>query len=173
MKYSKKIVDRICELVSTDDYTVQEIADQVGINPCTYYDWLKKKAFAKAISEAETRRFDLFKREARRGLLTLLRGKEYEEVTTEYVEGKPDANGKATPKIKSQKKVKKFILPNPTSVLFTLKNLDSDNFKDIVKSEITGKDGKPLIPDDPLKVTDSKLTITLIDASAETVDPAT
>ena len=39
-----------------------------------------------------------------------------------------DANGQSKPEIKSQRKTKKVILPNATTVIFTLKNLDNSNF---------------------------------------------
>ncbi|SEV88768.1 Helix-turn-helix of insertion element transposase [Chitinophaga sp. YR573] len=135
-KYTKAIVQKICELIEADDYTVSEICKQVGINESTYFGWkadAKKIEFLEAIKKAEERRLATFKAAARSGLLTLLRGKEYEEVTTEYTE---DKEGK--PKIKHMKKVKKVILPNPTSVIFALKNLDDENFKDLIKNEHSG-----------------------------------
>jgi hypothetical protein len=151
MKYKPEIVERICQLIESDDYTIAEICKQVGIHVDTWFDWKANKPdFSDAIKKAYENRLELFKQAARSGLLTLLKGKEYEEVTTEYVEGKPDKEGNTKPKIKSQKKIKKVILPNPTSVIFALKNLDSVNFPELLRGEFSGKDGAPLIPSAPV-----------------------
>ncbi len=142
MKYSPEIVQDICHLIETEDLIVTEICKRVGIAEATYYAWQNDHSeFSEAIKKSEKVRLQFFKQAARTGLNTLLHGKEYEEVTTEYVEGKPDAEGNTKPKIKLQRKVKKFIPPNPTSVIFALKSLDNDNFFDIVRQELTGKNG--------------------------------
>lgn len=145
-KYTKARVNKICKLIASDDYTIPEICLQVGINPATYHQWkLDHPDFPDAIKKAQDERLEVFRKAARSGLLTLLQGKEYEETTTEYVEGKPDAQGNTKPKIKLQKKTKKVILPNPTSVIFALKNLDEDNFRDIIRQVHTGdEEGGPI-----------------------------
>jgi hypothetical protein len=148
-KYSKERVELICNLIKGDDYTIEEICRQADIHVDTFYDWKNNKPeFSEAIKKAELSRLELFRKVARSGLLTLLQGKEFEEVTTEYVEGKPDKNGNTKPKIKLQRKVKKYILPNPTSVIFTLKNLDPENFPELTKQQMLDKNGKPT---DPIK----------------------
>lgn len=144
-KYSNRIVKKITSLIESDDFTIPEICRQVGIVESTYFKWQKEKIdFSESIKKAQEKRLELFRQSARSGLLTLLKGTEYEEVTTEFIEGKPDKDGNTKPKIKLQRKVKKFILPNPTSVIFALKNLDGENFKDIYNTDITsgGKEFK-------------------------------
>lgn len=137
-KCTKQRLERICKLIESDDYTVAELCKMAGIAESTYYDWKANNAeFSEAIKKAGERRLDTFKVAARSGLLTLLKGKEWEEVTTEYVED-PEAKKGSKPKIKSMKKVKKFIMPNPVSVIFALKNLDKDNFADLIKTEHSG-----------------------------------
>lgn len=143
-KYDKEIVTRICEMLREGDYTVKDICLSVGIHMDTYYEWLKvkpefKAAAEKAIEAEKAERWDRHRQAAGRGLLTLLEGKEYKEVSTEYTF---DRNGK--PKIKSRKVANKVILPNATSVIFALKNLEKDTYKDVVNNEISGKDGEPL-----------------------------
>lgn len=71
--------------------------------------------------------------------MKLLKGHEWEETITEYIPGEDQ-----TPVIRSQRKVKKFSLPNPVNVIFALKSLDSENFKDIVKQEHSGPGGAPI-----------------------------
>jgi len=142
-KYSKKRVDKICQLIESDDFIIAEICKQVGISVATFFYWKETyPEFLECIKKAEENRLELFRQSARSGLLTLLRGKEFEEVITAYVESKPDKEGNSKPKIKSQRKIKKFILPNPTSVIFALKNLDGDNFADVLKH--AGPDGGPI-----------------------------
>lgn len=148
-KYSKRLVAKICQLIESDDYTITEICQKVNISRETFNVWKRDKPeFSDALLKSEDIRLEVFRGAARSGLLTLLQGKEFEEVITEYVEGKADKDGVSKPKIKSQRKVKKFILPNPTSVIFTLKNLDSDNFADILRQESrqVDKDGNDVKP---------------------------
>lgn len=138
MKYSKQIVDKICSIIAEDDYTINEICLQVGISRAVFFQWKNDKIdFLDAIKKAEEQRLEVFKKAARSGLLMLLQGKEYEEVTTEYKQIKvgtgEDGLPIYKPRMVSQKKVKKFIMPNPTSVIFTAKNLDNENFSDIQK----------------------------------------
>lgn len=124
----------MCNLIKSDDYAIYEICDQVGINQDTWYDWKNNHPeFVIAIEKADEQRLDTFKKAARSGLLTLLQGKEWEEVITEYTS---DKDGK--PKIRLQKKTKKIILPNAISVIFALKNTDSSNFKDTHELDHTG-----------------------------------
>lgn len=140
------MVRRICQLIETDDYTVREICKNVDINVDTFYAWKNDKPeFSEALKKADDVRLEKFKTAARSGLLVLLNGKEYEEVLTEMVAGKPDAEGNTKPVIKSQRKIKKFLMPNPTSVIFALKNLDEERFSDIFKQEHTGADGGPIV----------------------------
>lgn len=141
-KYSAEITEKICNLIETEDLIIKEICKRVGIGESTYFEWQNDHPeFAESIKKAQEKRLEFFKQSARNGLAFLLNGKEFEEVTTEYVEGKPDADGNTKPKIKLQRKVKKFIPPNPTSVIFALKSLDNDHFFDIVRQELTGKNG--------------------------------
>lgn len=146
-KYTKKRVEKIVTMLETGEYTIVEICKCVGIHHDTWFEWKKSKPeFSELLEKAEEKRNEVFKVAARRGLLTLLEGKEWEEVTREYAEVETvDKNGKLTkePRMISQKTIKKVILPNPAAVIFTLKNRDSDNFKDIARTDIT-TDNKPI-----------------------------
>lgn len=134
-KYNEKMVKKITDLIESDDYTISEICKRVGIHDCTYYEWQAdetKPEFSDAIKKAQENRLEVFRQAARRGLRILLEGKEWEETTTEGRLTKT-GDGKEEFKTTKAKKVKKFILPNPVSVIFALKNLDAGNFADIIR----------------------------------------
>lgn len=125
MKYSKKLLDKIYKLISTDDYTIQEICDQVGISRETYNVWKNEKSyFSDMIQKANDARLEMFKKAARNSMFKKINGYDYDEVTT--VIG-TDKDGK--PKIKDQKKVKKHVPPDTAALIFILSNADKDNFK--------------------------------------------
>lgn len=125
MKYSQKLASKVIELISTGDHTIQDICKHVGISKTIFYKWKEEKVdFSDALKKAESERLDNLKELAKSGLAILLTKHEYEEVTTEYIDTK---EGK--PRIKSQKKVKKFVMPNPTAVIFTLTNREPTDWK--------------------------------------------
>jgi transposase-like protein len=139
MKYSKKLAEVIVDLVSTGDHTIAAVCKHVGISEAVYYKWKNEKLeFMEALKGAEVTRLESLGKLALSGLAVLLTKHEYEEVTTEYTEGK---DGK--PKIKNQKKVKKFIMPNPTAVIFTVTNRLPDDWKHVSKIDHT-TDGESL-----------------------------
>jgi len=144
MKFNKEISAKIVAFWETGEHTISDICEATGISRETFYRWKKRPSFEKALDGAYKKRMDNIKGIATSGLMLLLRGKEYEEITTEYVEGKPDADGITKPKIKSQKKVKRIILPNAATVIFVMKNLDSENFPNTVSAEVSGKGGAAL-----------------------------
>lgn len=124
-KYTKKLVNEICELLASGKWTVADTCKKVGIDEATYYRWKNDKSeFREAIKKAEDKRLEAFADMARSGLAKLLDTHEYEEVTTEY---ENDVHGK--PVVKMQKRTKKKIMPNPTAVIFTLTNQDGKNWK--------------------------------------------
>lgn len=137
-KYTKDTVRRMCAMIAHNDYSLMEVCKAVNIHHETYYRWLKDiPEFKAAIQDAHRLRFETYIKAAREGLLTLLKGKEWEEITTEY---STDRKGKE--KMKSRKVVSKFVLPNVASVIFTLKTLDREHFEEIQK--LANPDGSPI-----------------------------
>jgi len=146
MKYSPEMVKRICDLIESDDYTIAEICKICDISRETFFGWRRENLdFMDALKEAEARRLEQFKKAARSGLMTLLNGKEWDETTVEYEE-EEDAENRGQKRLveKYKKTVRKFSAPNPAAVIFTLKNVDGDNFADTLRSEISGRNGAPL-----------------------------
>lgn len=137
-KYNKKLVDELCELLSTGKHTIADSCKKVGLSESLFYKWKNDKLeFLEAVKKAEAKRLVSFKEMATSGLAKLLDMHEFEEVSTEY---ENDKNG--NPIIKRQKRVKKKIMPNPTAVIFTLTNLDSDNWKNRQQTDLTNKGEK-------------------------------
>ena len=76
-KYTPKIVERICELVAKDTYSVPELCRAVGIDEATFYRWKNDKSeFCEALEKAEDKRLAFFATEAKRSLLKKIQGKE-------------------------------------------------------------------------------------------------
>lgn len=153
-KYSKEIVEKICQLVRSDSYTIEEICKNVGINKDTYHSWLNfKPDFSDAIKKAKGEFDELIASEARKSLLKLIQGYEVEEKKTVYVNDKENK-----PKVKEQTVQKKHFQPNTAAVIFALTNKAPDEYKNRQNTELTGKDGKDLIPETKLeKLSDDDL----------------
>lgn len=147
-KYNKKIVEEICSLIKEDSYTIAEICQRVGIVKDTYYNWLKTKSdFSDAIKKAESEFTQDILVECKRSLRKLITGYTVQEKKTTMVDSKEkDANGKAKPKIKEQTIVEKHVQPSLGAIIHFQTNQDPDNWKNKHSTEVTGKDGKDLIP---------------------------
>lgn len=130
-KYSKKIVDKICKLISSDSYTITEICAQVGINQDTYFTWKKEKPeFSEAIEKAQDARRAYFALEAKNSLLKKVKGYSVDETKTVYVDSKEKGtDGKAKAKIKEKTITTKYFQPDTAAIIFTLINCDGDNWK--------------------------------------------
>lgn len=138
MKYSEALVNKICELIATDDYTINEICENVGISEATYHNWKNDKLeFLECIKKAENKRLELFKVEARKSTLKKITGFYYEDSKTVFVNDN----------VKEKTVTKKYSPPDTTMLIFVLKNTDTDNFRDSKDIEFTEKTLLPLLPD--------------------------
>lgn len=132
-KYSAAMQEEMCALIRENDITLRDMLVKVGISFATYYDWRENRSgFAKDIDEAQAERLQKIKIIARNSLITLLTGRVYTETTKIYsIKGK----GKnVVKKLTGEKHITKFVLPNVTAVLTTLRSLDPDNFMEIAKA---------------------------------------
>lgn len=149
-KYNKKIVKRICDLISKDSYTIAEVCVIVGISERCYYDWQANNAeFAESIARARDQFDELLVKEAKNSLRKKVLGYEADEKKTVYVTGK---DGK--PIIKEQTTVKKHFQPDTAAIVFALTNKAPNEWKNRQNNEVTGKDGKELfaqLSDEELK----------------------
>ena len=147
-KYGTKIVNEICDLIRQDTFTITEICVIVGINQDTYYDWLKNKPeFSEKISAAHAEQKHFFLAEAKKSMLKLIQGYEFEEEKTILGQAKKGKKTSASKgELKKVERVKKHIPPDSRMVIFALTNTDPDKWKNKQTSEVTGAGGKDLIP---------------------------
>ena len=135
-KYSDKRIRTICDLIASDDYTIPELCKNSGISEATYHVWKNEKLeFLEAIKKAEKQRLELFKQEARKGLLKRISGFTFDEKKTIYIS---DSADKTKPKIKEQTVTTKYYPPDVTACIFVAKNTDPENFADKHDVNVTG-----------------------------------
>lgn len=147
-KYNKRVVKRICDLLSKDSYTVSEICSLSGISETTYYEWQATKAeFSEAVSHARFQFDELLVKEAKNSLRKKVLGYEVEETKVVYVNHTikgEDGKEKQVPRIKEQTTVKKHFQPDTAAIVFALTNKAPEEWKNRQNNEVTGKDGKDL-----------------------------
>lgn len=147
-KYNQKIVNRICDLMSKDSYTVAEICDHVGISKETYYQWIKTKPdFSDSIKKAQDKlTLDLLI-ECNRSLAKLIKGYTAEESKVVYTESKikdVDEDGniiKSEPEIKERTVTRKHIAPSLGAIIHFQTNRDPDNWKNRQENKLSGEIG--------------------------------
>lgn len=142
-KYSKKLVERITELIRSDSYTIAEICQIVGLSKDTYYRWLKEKSdFSDTIKRAEEEFTQDVLVECKKSLRKLITGYTVDEVKTIYQNSKDDK-----PKIKEKTIIKKHFQPSLGAIIHFQTNNDPENWRNKQNVEVTGKNGKDLVPE--------------------------
>ena len=136
--YTPERVAKICEAIERGE-TNATAAKIGGIAISTFCEWQNSKPeFSEAVKRAkaafEEWQMNGILEDAKKSLKTLVCGKEYEEVKTEY---ENDKNG--NPRIKKQTRVTKIVLPNPTAVIFALCNRDPEHWQNRISNELSGK----------------------------------
>ena len=137
MKLHRKVGDRVAKIKdwleqdkltllegwSRDGLTNEQIANNIGINVKTLYDWKNKES---NISNALKKGKEVVDIEVENALLKRALGYKYDEVTYE--------NGVET------KRATKEVQPDTTAQIFWLKNRKPKNWKDKQNSENTSDD---------------------------------
>ena len=123
------------EAWARDGLIDEQIAENIGINPATLYDWKKKYP---EISEALKKGKEVVDIEVENALLKRALGYEYTETKTEeyIVEGVP---------VKRVTKTVKEVVPDTTAQIFWLKNRRPGQWRDKHDMELSGevKAGNP------------------------------
>lgn len=162
-KYKPERVARICKAIQ--DGETNEMAARIGgISVTTFCEWqATKPEFAEAVKKAKAIYEDWqlhgILEDARKSLKTLICGLEYEEVKTEYENGRD-----GSPRIKKQTRTTKRILPNATAVIFALCNRDPEHWQNRVAQDVSGKIGVEQGPGVSLANVPDSLLAQVIDA---------
>lgn len=142
-KYNQKIVNRICDLISKDSYTIAEICQAVNISERTYYDWISKNAdFADAIKKAQDKLIQDLLIECNRSLVKLIKGYTIQEKKTVTADtGRKDENDKPIVKVKEYSVIKKYYPPSLGAIIHFQTNRDPDNWKNRQENKLSGEIG--------------------------------
>lgn len=142
-KFTKSLIDKICNLKATGEYTNEAICVACGISEETLYRWMKEKnEFYEAFKKAELKATKNIAQIAKSALIKKIQGYEYEEVHTDNVVDEDDPSEIKAVHIKT---IKKHVPPSDTAIIFALKNTDPANFSDKVDVNHGGQDGNPII----------------------------
>lgn len=135
MKYNRKVVETILELIRSDTYTLGEVCKHAGISLSIFYYWKKNRPeFAQALEEAESERMQKFVAEAKKSLLKRIQG--YEVTETKVVTVPMDGDA-SKPMIKEQTTQKKHVAPDTTAIIFALTNGDPSRWKNKHSAEVS------------------------------------
>lgn len=150
-KYNAKLVAEMVKLVEEKglkDYRgmkLQDFAQFFGIDPSTFYLWLKtKEGFSDKIEAAK----EVYKHNRTRKLiLTLEDAAEggYREESTETTKYRPNPRNPAEPTIAEMTKVKtkKYVKPDVAAAIFLLTNLDPEHFQNRRNSDVVVRETQP------------------------------
>jgi transposase-like protein len=132
-KYSEEIVNKICELIREDSYTVADLCKNVGISERIFYVWRKENAdFAGALKDAQDAFINKNLVQCKKSLSKLINGYEYEEEKVIYAD-----NGLGGPRIKEKTVTKKHVSPNLGAIIHYQTNRDPQNWKNKQSVEAT------------------------------------
>ncbi|WP_159467786.1 phBC6A51 family helix-turn-helix protein [Dyadobacter sp. 3J3] len=126
MKYSKTIVNRICQLIESDSYTITEICKIVGISKSTYHEWAKKSDFSDLLASKRSDFEDLLVVEAKRSLMKKIRGYTATEIKTVTVPSKVDGEPVM---VKEKILTEKQVAPDTVALIFLLTNKAPEEYK--------------------------------------------
>lgn len=121
MKYSKKIVEQIIQLVEVDSFTVSEICKLAGISKSTFHDWKRTKPdFLDSLKKAQAEFDENLVAEAKRSLMKKVKG-------YEFTETKKSINAKGS--IFKEETIVKHVPADTTSLIFVLTNKAPDEYR--------------------------------------------
>lgn len=159
LKYRPAIVETFMDHYATGLYTLTELCKLCDISQATYNYWLDNhKEFAERLKEADKHKIRNIHTIATKGMIKLLSGVEYDEITEEYEMPPPPRKydflddddplnnliqpAKPEPILKKRFITKKVVLPHANTVMFTIRNLDKINFPD--NKEVTLDNKQPI-----------------------------
>jgi hypothetical protein len=135
----RQTANAICELYESDNVTIESCCSENGISVRTFRNWVDQDSeiaarFKNAKLKHSKNGKERIKEKAVDALERLVVGYWVEETETVELFGK---NGDmAGRQIKTKKR---YVGPNPTAVIFTLKNADPENWNENIQVEMTGE----------------------------------
>lgn len=121
LKYDKNMAEDIAEQRKDPDKTIMKICEDIGINISTFYDWKRNNIeFRKMIEEAEKIRTEYIGDMGEQSLVKLIKGYDYEE----HEISNSDQFGE------TKKTITKHKPPDNTCVIFTVKSIKEEQYKD-------------------------------------------
>lgn len=120
------------EAWARDGLIDEQIAENIGINPATLYEW--KKRYPK-ISESLKKGKEVVDIQVENALLRRALGYEYTEVTQEVCENAETGEME----LRVTKKVTKEVVPDTTAQIFWLKNRKPNEWRDKQNMELSGE----------------------------------
>lgn len=135
----RELANVICELYESDNVTIESCCSENGISVRTFRNWVDQDSeiaarFKNAKQKHSKNGKERIKEKAVDALERLVVGYWVEETETVELYGKTgDLAGR---QIKTKKR---YVGPNPTAVIFTLKNADPENWNENIQVEMTGE----------------------------------
>ncbi len=132
-------VQRICELYSSGQVTIESCCHEVGISQRTFWNYCDQNAeFSELYKKAKEKHSKIgregIREKAEDNLSKLISGFWIEETEVEELFSKTgQLSGKRV------KKKNKFIPPNVTAVIFALKNTDPANWNETFSVDLSGE----------------------------------
>jgi transposase-like protein len=147
----KKIAFDIFEVYSLGGVTIESVCGEFGITARTLWNWIDSdselsEGYKKSKESASRIGKESIREKAIDGLTRLISGGFVEEEETEEIFGK---NGSLVKKIVRKKK--RYLAPNPTAVIFALKNSDPANWNDEISLDFGIEDQVFRIGDTEIK----------------------
>lgn len=135
----RELANVICELYESENVTIESCCSENGISVRTFRNWVDQDSeiaarFKNAKQKHSKNGKERIKEKAVDALERLVVGYWVEETETVELYGKTgDLAGR---QIKTKKR---YVGPNPTAVIFTLKNADPENWNENIQVEMTGE----------------------------------
>jgi len=133
-------VEKICELYSLENVTIESCCEEVGIAIRTFRNWCRDNAdFAELFKKAKDANAKIGKEGLREKATSALEKAisgffvEEEETIERF-----NAGGVKTSTIRTKRK--KFINPSTTAIIFALKNVDPANWNDQNAIDLSGEE---------------------------------
>lgn len=135
-----ELVKRICDHYTNHNQTIESVCEAHGISQRTFTGWCNDNSdFAELYKKAKEFgtqcRKDLLREKAVSGIELLIQG--FHTTETEVDEMFDKRGNLIGKRVKTKKR---FIAPNPTAIIFALKNCDPKNWNDEIQIELEGND---------------------------------